>query len=81
MDLYMVGICHIPTHNHGDKFPPAGSMLVGLDDNDGDEDDDGDYDSDDNDDGNDDDDDGDDDDDELVSLVKSCPEGEASTAH
>ena len=80
----MVGMCQMPTHNHGDKFPPVGnmtggSMLVGHGDNDVDDDDDG---GDDDEGGEDDDDDGgDDDDDELVSLVKSCPEGEASTAH
>ena len=29
MDLYMVGICHIPTLHHYDIFPPGGNMTGG----------------------------------------------------
>ena len=31
MDLYMVGLRHIPTHNHGDTFLHGGNMLLCFD--------------------------------------------------
>ena len=31
MDLYMVGLRHIPTHNHGDTFLHGGNMLLRFD--------------------------------------------------
>ena len=29
--FFMVGLCHIPTHNHGDTFLHGGNMLLRFD--------------------------------------------------